>query len=104
MLPVTYQAASLRASTTKPTKTLPVAIRRMVGAAAAGMSVGHRLQRREALGWPSLFERRGHFDEGVGIEAVEARSERQRIGADMANFDPVAGVDALRQVEGAREN
>src|SRR5690348_2349893 len=100
MLPVTYQAASFRASTTRPTKTLPVAIRWMVRASTAGISVGHRLQRRQAFGRSGLLERRGHFDEGVGIEPVEAGAERQGIGADMSDLDPVAGVDGLRQIEG----
>src|SRR5262245_30994817 len=103
MLPVTYQAASFRASTSRPIKTLPVAIRSIVRASAAGISVGHRLQRREALGRSALFERRGHFDERVGIEPVEARAERQRVGADMSDLDPVAGVDRLRQIEGSRQ-
>jgi putative effector of murein hydrolase len=52
----------------------------------------------------ALVERRRHLDERVRIKAVEAGSERQRIGADMADLDPVAGVDRLRQPERPRQD
>ena len=51
-----------------------------------------------------LVERRFDLDEFVGIEAVEAGAQAQRVGADMADLDPVAGVDRLRQVEGPRQD
>src|SRR5437773_5920832 len=104
MLPVTYQAASISASTASATKTLPAAMRSMVRASVTAISVGHCLQRRQALGRPAFLEGRGHFDEGVGIEPVEARAERQRISADVADLDPVAGVDGLGQIERPRQD
>src|SRR2546430_11166436 len=104
MLPVTYQAASFSPSTVRPTKTLPAAIRSMVRASVTAISVGHRLQRRQALRRPAFLEGRRHFDEGIGVEPIEVGAERQRIGADVADLDPVAGVDRLRQIERPRQD
>src|SRR5689334_607742 len=51
-----------------------------------------------------LLEWRRDLDEAIGIEAVEARSEAERIGADMPDLDPVAGIDRLGQEEGPGED
>ena len=58
-------------------------------------SLGHRLQRGKTFRRRALVERGGDLDEGVGIKTVEARAQRQRVGADVADLDPVAGVDGF---------
>jgi len=59
----------------------------------------HRLKARETHRLTARLEGRRDFHERIRIEAVEARTQRQRIGADMADLDPIAGVHRLRQPE-----
>ncbi len=61
----------------------------------------HRFERCKPLWSVTSIERRLDLDKRIRVEAVEARAQRERIGADMAYLDPVAGVDRLRQPEWA---